>query len=80
MVIRAFWIAVQSREVYSCHDVVTGAQAFLKKLAMLPWPFLPAGFPFAELEGLAGAGFCFLGSGSSSEKDSQTVSSMVTSK
>lgn len=36
-------------------------QVFLKKLAMLPWPFLPAGFPFALLDGLAGAGLGLLG-------------------
>lgn len=54
-------------------------QAFLKKLAMLPWPFFPAGFPFALLDGLGGAGLA-LGWGSSSEKDSHTASSFVTRK
>lgn len=54
------------------------SQAFLKKLAMLPCPFLPAFLPFAELAGLAGAGLAFFGTGSSSEKDSQTASSLVT--
>lgn len=55
-------------------------QAFLKKLAILPCPFLVAVFPFAVLAGLAGAGLGFLGSGSSSEKDSQTASSLVTTE
>ena len=45
---------------------------------MLPCPFLPAFFPFAELDGLAGAGLAFFVVGSSSEKDSQTASSLVT--
>lgn len=45
---------------------------------MLPWPFLPAFFAFAELVGLAGAGLAFFGAVSSSEKDSQTASSLVT--
>lgn len=52
--------------------------AFLKKLAMLPCPFLPAVLPFAELVGLAGTGLSFFGSGSSSENDSHTASSLVT--
>jgi hypothetical protein len=53
-------------------------QAFLKKLAMLPCPFFPAGFAFALLAGLLGAILSFLRSGSSSEKDSHTASSFVT--
>lgn len=54
------------------------SQAFLKKLAILPCPFLPAFLPFAELAGFAGAGLAFFGTGSSSENDSQTASSLVT--
>jgi len=46
---------------------------------MLPWPLAPAFLPLAVLAGL-GAGFAFLGSGSSSENDSQTVSSFVTAE
>jgi hypothetical protein len=53
------------------------AQAFLKKLAMLPCPFFAAGLLFALLDGL-GAGLGFFVCGSSSEKDSQTASSFVT--
>lgn len=53
-------------------------QAFLKKLAMLPCPLATAPF-FPPLEAAElGAGFNFLGGASSSEKDSQTVSSLVT--
>lgn len=51
--------------------------AFLKKLAMLPWPLPPAFLPFAVLAAF-GAGLAFLSCGSSSEKDSQTASSFVT--
>lgn len=51
--------------------------AFLKKLAMLPWPFLLAGLPFVAAAGF-GAGFARFGSGSSSENDSHTASSFVT--
>jgi hypothetical protein len=54
------------------------SQAFLKKLAMLPCPFIPAFLPFAELAGLAGIDLAFFGTGSSSENDSQTASSLVT--
>jgi ABC-type Na+ efflux pump permease subunit len=56
---------------------LNGRYAFLKKLAILPWPLPPVFLPFAVLIGL-GAGFAFLDSGSSSEKDSQTASSLVT--
>jgi hypothetical protein len=49
----------------------------LKKLAMLPCPFFAAGLPFALPDGF-GAGLGFFGCGSSSEKDSQTASSLVT--
>jgi hypothetical protein len=34
------------------------SQAFLKKLAILPWPFLGAFFPLAELAGF-GVGLIF---------------------
>jgi hypothetical protein len=53
-------------------------QAFLKKLAILPCPFFAAGFAFVLPDCLVGAGLSFLGSGSSSEKDSQIASSFVT--
>lgn len=45
---------------------------------MLPCPCLPAFLPFAVLAAGLGAGLSFLDSGSSSEKDSQTASSLVT--
>lgn len=45
---------------------------------MLPCPFFAAGLPFAAA-GL-GVGFARFGSGSSSEKDSHTASSLVTAR
>ncbi|KAF2739051.1 hypothetical protein EJ04DRAFT_509206 [Polyplosphaeria fusca] len=54
-------------------------QAFLKKLAILPWPCFPVFFPFAVGAGL-GAGFGFFNAGSSSENDSQAASSFVTAQ
>jgi len=59
-----------------CYSSIS--QAFLKKLAILPWPFFPADFPLVLLDGLVVTVFSFLGSGSSSEKDSHTASSLVT--
>lgn len=59
-----------------CVHSIQLLQAFLKKLAMFPWP-LPAVFlPLAVVA--LGTDFGFLASGSSSEKDSQTASSLVT--
>jgi hypothetical protein len=69
------WVLLGVRLVMSREAL---AQAFLKKLAMLPCPFFAAGFPFALLDGFDGAGLSFLSCGSSSEKDSQTASSLVT--
>lgn len=60
------------------HQSRTEYHAFLKKLAMLPCPFLPAFLPFAELAGFGTTGLAFLGAGSSSENDSHTASSLVT--
>ena len=49
-----------------------------KKLIMFPWPVLAAAFfPFTDAE-VESFGFTTGGAGSSSEKDSQTVSSFVT--
>lgn len=55
----------------------SGDYFFVKKLAILPWAFPAAFFPLIVLAGF-GAGFDFFGSGSSSEKDSQAASSVVT--
>lgn len=52
---------------------------FPKKDMILPWPFFVA--PFLSLDVLAAVGawtLAFFGAGSSSEKDSQTASSLVT--
>jgi hypothetical protein len=65
--------------IRSDEQLVANAHAFLKKLAILPCALPPDFLPFAVLAGL-GAGFAFLGSGSSSENDSQTASSLVTAE
>jgi hypothetical protein len=68
---------VDSRFVFSLTPTYIH-QAFLKKLAMLPCPLATPFFPFAVLGAGFGVGLIFFGSGSSSENDSQTVSSLVT--
>ena len=55
---------------------------FPKKLIILPCPgFPPDFFPFpSDDNGVDTAVFCFCGGGSSSEKDSQAGSSLVTER
>jgi hypothetical protein len=68
--------------VYSHYNVLSLASAaldhfFPKKDMMLPCPGLAAPF-FAPLVAGAGVGLAFFAAGSSSEKDSQAASSLVT--